>query len=474
MDAAGDAGRLREASMPTARLAHIPLPAFGGPATEPQLPASLFRARADRLRARARERGYDRLVVWADREHSANLAWLSGFDPRFEEAILVMDATSDTTPALLLGNEDWGLGGAAPLPVRRTWFQDLSLPDQPRHKSEPLPRILDAEGIRAGTRVGVIGWKTYADRAWLEVPAWLAEALRVAVGPGGLVENANDLLISPLDGLRTVNEPEQLAAFEWASVHTSEGVKRLLRGLRPGMTERDAVALLGWNGMPLSCHLMLTAGPRARLGMLSPSDRPLAQGDPFTTAYGIWGALTCRAGWLVRDASELPAGIRDYAERLAGPYFEAVAEWYGALAVGVEGGVLQEIVDRRLGDPLFGIFLNPGHLLHLDEWIASPVWPGSTVPLRSGSAMQVDIIPATGTEWFTSNIEDGIALADAELRAELAERFPGMWARTQARRAFMREALGITLHPDVLPLSNIPAHLAPFLLQPDVVFTLAS
>jgi len=224
--------------------------------------------------------------------------------------------------------------------------------------------------------------------------------------------------------------------------------------------------------MPLSCHLMLTAGERARLGMLSPGDRAMQIGDPFTTAFGIWGALTCRAGWLVRDPGELPEDVRDYVDRVAAPYFEAVVEWYEALAVGVEGGVLQEIIDRRLGDPFFGIFLNPGHLLHLDEWITSPVSPGSHTPLRSGSAMQVDIIPATGTRLFTSNIEDGIVLADEELRSELEERFPGMWARTQARRAFMRDALGISLHPDVLPLSNLAAMLPPYLLRPDMAFTM--
>jgi len=460
--------------MTRARIARIELPEFGGPSREPELPASLYRARAERLRARATAAGYDRILVWADREHSANLSWLSGFDPRFEEALLIMDTGSAAPPAILLGNEDWGLGGAAPLPLRRVWFQDLSLPDQPRHRSAPLPQILAAEGIREGSRIGVLGWKSYADKTWLEVPSFLADALRAVVGPTGLVENANDLLISPLDGLRTVNEPEQLAAFEWASVHTSEGIKRLLRGLRPGMTERDAVALLGWNGMPLSCHVMLTAGPRARLGMLSPSDRPLAVGDPFTTAYGIWGALTCRAGWLVEEAAQLPANIREYADKVAGPYFEAVAEWYEALAVGTEGGTLQAIIDRRIGDPFFGLFLNPGHLLHLDEWIASPIWAGSSVPLRSGSALQVDIIPATGTEWFTSNIEDGLILADAALRAELGERFPGLVSRAQARRAFMRDALGITLHPDVLPISNLAAALPPFLLRPDHVFTLAT
>ena len=87
--------------------------------------------------------------------------------------------------------------------------------------------------------------------------------------------------------------------------------------------------------------------------------------------------------------------------------------------------------------------------------------------------MQVDVIPATGTDYFTSNIEDGIALADASLRAELAARFPAAWARIEARRRFMREALGIDLHPDVLPFSNIPAFLPPFLLRPDRAMTVA-
>ena len=34
---------------------------------------------------------------------------------------------------------------------------------------------------------------------------------------------------------------------------------------------------------------------------------------------------------------------------------------------------------------------------------------------------------------------------------------PEAWARIQARRAFMRDSLGIDLHPDVLPLSNLAA-----------------
>jgi hypothetical protein len=417
-------------------------------------------------------RGYHRLVVYADREHSANLSYLTGFDPRFEEAILVVAPAGD--PVVLVGNECFGTAGAAPLAMDRVLFQDLSLPSQPRDRSRPLGEILAGAGIATGRRVGVVGWKTYARRERSDAPSYLVDELRALAGASGAVENASDLLIDAADGLRVVNEAEQLAAMEWAACQTSSGVLRLIRGLRPGLTEREAVRLLEWNGMPLSCHLMLTAGPRASLGLLSPGDRPIERGDRFTVAFGIWGALNCRAGFVVEDAEELPGGIGDYVERLVAPYFRTIADWYGALRIGQTGGTLQAIVDRGLGDAFFGIFLNPGHQIHLDEWVNSPMSPGSTIELRSGMAFQVDVIPATGTDYFTTNIEDGIALADASLRAELAAAYPDAWERIQARRRFMSEALGIGLHEDVLPFSNIPAYLPPFLLRPDRAMTVAS
>jgi len=299
------------------------------------------------------------LLIYADREHSANISYLTGFDPRFEEALLVVGPEAE--PAILVGNECWGTAGAAPLAMRRHMFQDFSLPSQPRHRSRALGDILADEGVGAGARVGLVGWKTYARPEMSDAPAYLMDELRGLLAEGGSVLNATNLFIDPADGLRVINEADQLAAFEYAACHTSEGVRRLLFGLRPGMTEQQAVQLLEWNGAPLSCHLMLTAGPRARFGLLSPSDRVIERGDPLTVAFGVWGALNCRAGWVVEDAAELQPEIGDYVERLVGPYFEAVAEWYGALRVGQTGGALQEIVDRRLGDPFFGIFLNPGH-----------------------------------------------------------------------------------------------------------------
>jgi hypothetical protein len=458
--------------MGTPQLRKIELPEFGMPEEMPEIPASVFRARFERLRERIRQRGYDHVVVYADREHSANLSYLTGFDPRFEEAILIVGAAEP--PLVLVGNECVGMAEAAPLEMRVELHQELSLPSQPRDRSRPLADVFAAEGVTLGDWVGTIGWKESSDRRVIELPAFIVDELRRAAGTEGVVENATDVLTAAADGLRVINEVSQLAAFEYAACHTSNGVRNLLFGLRPGLREDEAVQMLQWNGAPLSCHLMLTSGPRASLGLLSPADRRIQRGDRFTTAFGIWGALNCRAGFVVEDAAELPSEIQDYVDRLVGPYFTAVAEWYEALHIGQTGGVLQEIVDRHLGDPFFGIFLNPGHQIHLDEWVNSPVAPGSAVELRSGMALQVDIIPATGTDYFTTNIEDGIALADQALRDEFGLAYPAAWQRIQARRRFMVDELGIDLHPDVLPFSNIPAYLPPFLLRPDRAMTLAS
>jgi hypothetical protein len=268
--------------------------------------------------------------------------------------------------------------------------------------------------------------------------------------------------MNPADGLRAVNDADQLAAFEFAATFTSQGVRNVLSGIQPGMTELAAARLIGINGLPQSCHPMLTAGKRAFYGLPSPSLDVISRGDPVTVAYGVQGALNARAGFLVEDASELHPTIRDYVERLVGPYFSAVVDWYETIGIGVPGDALWKAVHDRIGDPFFGVSLNPGHLIHLDEWLHSPVFSGSRIALRSGMALQVDVIPATGTPYFTTNIEDGIALADSALREELAGRYPEAWSRIAARRAFMADELGIRLKPEVLPFSNIPAFLPPF------------
>ncbi|MHB2170033.1 hypothetical protein [Alsobacter sp. R-9] len=86
--------------------------------------------------------------------------------------------------------------------------------------------------------------------------------------------------------------------------------------------------------------------------------------------------------------------------------------------------------------------------------------------IRSGMPFQVDVIPVPMPNGWALNCEDGIVFADEGLRAELAARHPGVAARIDARRDFVRSVIGIPLRDSVLPLSNTPACLPPFWLAP--------
>lgn len=458
------------------KLAPVSLPDFGQPTFEPTLHSSTYAQRLDQLRRVMRVRGLDALVIYADREHNANLTYTCGYDPRFEEALLLVDAKEGQVPALLVGNEGWGYAELCPSPIRRILYQPLSLMGQDRSSSQSLTTILVAEGLGPGSRVGLAGWKYFTEEEFetpercFETPAYLVDTLRGLVGRDRLW-NVNDIFMNPVDGLRIRNEADQLAAFEFAACHTSTGLKNVLFGMRPGMTEYEAAALMRANGFPHGAHTMLTNGPRAAYGLPSPSMNTLKAGEPFTMCMCLWGALNARAGWLVADADGLPEGVKDYLAKLAIPYFRAIVKWYEHIGIGVTGGELYELIHAEIGDPFFGVQLNPGHYIHLDEWVHSPVFKGSKIPIQSGMAFQVDVIPATGSAYHTINIEDGIAIADEALREVLAQQYPETWARITARRAFMEQVIGIRLKPEVLPFSNIPAYLPPYMLSPQQVLT---
>lgn len=452
-------------------LAEIALPEFGLPRIEPTIPTTTYEARIAGARQRASDAGYDVLIVYADREHFANLAYLTGFDPRFEEALLIL--TQDRTPILLVGNEDMAYTAISPIELQPVLFQTFSLLSQPRSSSAPLTTILLNAGVggAGGKRIGIAGWKyftpieTSMPDHWLEIPAYLVDTLR---GMGCEVFNAGQIFMEPEHGLRAVSDVDQLASFEFAATFGSQGLRNLLFNIQPGMSEFEAFSLMAPIGLPLCYHPVLFSGERTKLGLASPSSRLMQVGDPVFAALGYWGSNNARGGFLVRNEEMLHPDIRDYVDKLVAPYFRAVVEWYEHVGIGVTGGELFDIIDRHLGDPFFGVSLNPGHLIHLDEWVSSPIYRGSTQRLRSGMALQVDVIPATNTPYHTTNIEDGIALADEALRQAFEQEYPEAWGRIQRRRTFMLNALGIHLKPEVLPFSNIPAYLPPFWLSPQL------
>jgi hypothetical protein len=156
-----------------------------------------------------------------------------------------------------------------------------------------------------------------------------------------------------------------------------------------------------------------------------------------------------------------------YLERLAVPYWRAMATWYASLELGASGGDVFAEISGLLEGEDFASSLNPGHLIHYEEWLDSPIRAGSSDPLASGMVFQSDIIPTGIRPGWTANCEDTVAIADAQLRAAIEARHPELWSRIVTRRAFMRGSLGIEVRDEVLPLSPTPAYFPPFWLDLD-------
>ena len=72
-------------------LGPVELPAYELPAEQPSVPAATYLQRMAAAERATAEAGLDALIVYADREHFANLCYLTGYDPRFEEALLLLE-----------------------------------------------------------------------------------------------------------------------------------------------------------------------------------------------------------------------------------------------------------------------------------------------------------------------------------------------------------------------------------------------
>ena len=447
------------------RLIRIDWPDNGTPDLPPAFTLAEGKARLAALRSAAAAGGHDVIVVYADREHAANLHWITGFDPRFEEAVLIV------TPAdalLLAGNECLAYTAISPLVqagiVRVGHCASLSLPSQPRGGR----RLIDwlADMLALDDRVGAIGWKWFdADEVddpatALDIPAFVADPLRRLAAR---VENATGLMMHPGHGLRARVDAADIARLEFANHMAAAALKRMIFALREGMTDFSAVEAARVGGLPLGCHMTFALG--AAPGLCGPSGQHLVKGQPIGFNICHWGANICRTGWLAQGDTDLPLAARDYVAAFVQPYVTAMSDWCAMMRPGVSGGYVWRHMMAALPAETFGVTLNPGHLIGLDEWVSSPIREGSTDALASGMAMQMDVIPGHPV-YGSTRMEDGYVIADASLRADLAHRFPNVARRCEARARFMRDVIGMEVPESLLPLADTCGIVAPYLRDP--------
>src|SRR5438477_4769734 len=218
------------------RLHDTAIPDFGVPIELPQIPPATYE---ERCRIAYKRAGTRWLVIYADREHFANIMFLTGFDPRFEEALLVLGPGDRRV--IIAGNECVDYASIARLPnVEIVLAQSFGLMGQDRSRAPNLCDVLHGLGLTAGDSIALAGWKYLEPIEWsgtlptFFAPAFIADVLRKIAGDATAVSDATKVLIDPSEGLRAIVDVDQIAVHEWAGARASAALWRILSRVKEG------------------------------------------------------------------------------------------------------------------------------------------------------------------------------------------------------------------------------------------------
>ena len=258
------------------------------PIVESEIPVTTkedYLGRIESLWAMPQAQEYNVIVVYGDREHFSNILYFTGYDPRFEEALLILKRGEK--PVILVGNEGMGYVPKIPYDIKAVLFQTFGLMGQPNEDSEPLEDIFRREIGGTNGKIGLAGWKSYRDDLFnlegcgTDVPHYITEALRIAAD-GREICNAVDLLMDNDYGLRHHASAKEIIQFELQGTKISRGVYRALKNMKEGMSEIEVSRLLEIDGEPECTHPNVNFGDaHAALGLNSPEYHSrLAYGSP--------------------------------------------------------------------------------------------------------------------------------------------------------------------------------------------------
>ena len=417
--------------------------------------------------------GLSSLVIYADKEHGSNFEYLTGFIPRFEEALQIIN--KDGSSYLLLGNENYNKTKFARVKSYGVKVPLFSLPNQPMGDFKPFGDYLEEVQIDDSEKIGFVDWKLlspeFTDKDLISaLPHFVIEAFAQRFGRENLV-NATHLYMDPGYGARVTNSADELARYEYGASLASDALLAAYDGLAEGVNELEIGNLLNRDGQYQSVVTIAAFGDRFVNANIYPRSRNLDKGDKVSLTVGYKGGLSSRAGYAVEDIEELEKVDPGYLEDVVIPYFKAYVYWLENVRIGKLGGEFYDDFSRFYPQETYGWQLNPGHLTADEEWLSSPFYKESDREVKSGMIFQVDFIPSQEGHQGVS-AESTVAIADEALRREIEEKYPEMWARIKKRRLYMKEKLNIDLDPSLLPLASTLAYLRPFMLDKDTALVI--
>ncbi len=452
-------------------LKNISLPEITQTMTPVLLSEATMKQRVENIQTRMEQAGLDAVLIYADREHSGNFEYLTGFIPRFEEACLILHKQGPHF--LWLGNENLKMANFSRLFAEAVHVPYFSLPNQPMKGAKPFSEYLKQSRLTPESKIGIVGWKLlHQDQevTLYDLPAMIIDPLRQFVLDEQQLVPFADQFIAPGIGVRTQVNANEVAHYEYGATLSGVGVFRSLMSLAIGKTERDVAQYLAQEGQPNTVTTICATGSRFEHAELYPRDKEIQLGDRFSMTVGYRGGLSSRAGYVAVNEGQLPQEEQDYVARVAGPYFHAVATWLRHLTIGTTGDQLYQTIENVLPQADYGWSLNPGHLTAEEEWLSSPIYPKSTHQIQSGQLYQIDIIPKVAG-YAGAGCEDPVLVADKLLQQEIQEQYPEVWQRLVRRKAYMQDVLGFVLPDEVFPMNDIVGYYTPYLLNHTYAFT---
>ncbi|WP_348921307.1 M24 family metallopeptidase [Enterococcus rotai] len=420
--------------------------------------------------------GFDSIVIYADKEHGGNFEYLTGFIPRFEEGLLILDETGECT--LILGNENLKMANVARIENQLIHFPLFSLPNQPMDNEARLETIFATIGLAKKRKIGVVGWKMFTttesdNEAYFDLPYFIIQALLTSKNAQAVLKNAAYLFIRGDQGARTTNNANEIAHYEYGANLSSSSILKAMDAVEIGVTEAVLGNELTAEGQTNTVVTIAATGQRFEYANVYPTHKQVKLGDPLSLTTAFKGGLSSRTGFVIENATQLPANQQDYLERVAKPYYQAVTAWLETIKIGMQGNELYQTIESVFPKADYHWHLNPGHLVSDEEWMSSPIYAGSDETLKSGMILQIDIIPSVAGYTGVS-AEECVALADKKLQRQIEADYPELWQRITARRSYLKEVLNIELSEDIIPLSNTVGYLRPFYLAKEQAFRCAN
>lgn len=420
-----------------------------------------------------KESGFSSLIIYADKEHGGSFEYLTGFIPRFEEALQILNV--DGTSTLILGNENYNKTKFSLVDSEGILCPLFSLPNQPMGDFRPVEFYLEQAKIDTAEKVGLVDWKLLSNdyddfHSQSAIPSFIIEGLKKIVPEKQLV-NATQLYIDPDKGARVTNNTNEIAHYEYGASLASDSVLKAMNALEEGVSEAEIGNLLQADGQLPNVVTISAFGDRFKYANIYPLNTKLEYGHKVALTNSHKGGLSSRSGYAVRNEKDLNKADENYLEEVVKPYFSAYNFWFENIYIGKNGGDFYDEFSAFYPQENFGWELNPGHLTADEEWLSSPFFSGSDKTVQSGMIFQVDFIPNQEGHHGIS-AESTVAIADEDLRKDIKEHYPELWTRIENRRAYMKDELNIHLQEELLPLCSTLAYYRPFLLNPNKALVL--